>query len=152
MIYKSYLYAAYGSNLNLNQMSHRCPNARLVGTTIIPNSTLLFKSRRPYCGVLDMVRKKDDEVPVALFEITQEDENSLDIYEDFPNLYVKKQITVIVDGVKQKAMMYVMNKNAGCEPTIPTLFYYNTVIKGYLQNGFDVSNLIRYFENSYKVK
>ena len=27
------LYIAYGSNLNLSQMKHRCPTARVIGTS-----------------------------------------------------------------------------------------------------------------------
>lgn len=30
-------YLAYGSNLNLEHMAHRCPNAKVVGTTILEN-------------------------------------------------------------------------------------------------------------------
>ncbi|MEG0578694.1 MAG: gamma-glutamylcyclotransferase family protein, partial [Niameybacter sp.] len=29
------IYAAYGSNTNLEQMSHRCPAAKVVGTGIV---------------------------------------------------------------------------------------------------------------------
>lgn len=150
MKYKNYLYAAYGSNLNLDQMKRRCPTAKLVGTSTIPNSTLLFKSRGHSGGVLDIVKKKNCAVPVALYEITQADEKALDVYEGFPNLYVKKAVTVILDGVERRAMMYVMNENAGCTPAIPTIFYYNTVIQGYLQHGFNVANLLKYSQASWE--
>lgn len=148
MKYKNYLYAAYGSNLNLGQMSRRCPNAQLVGTSTIPNSTLLFKARGNGNGVLDIVKEKGKNVFVALYKITQADERALDVYEGFPNLYVKKMVTVILDGVECKAMMYVMNKDAGCKPFLPSAFYYNIVVEGYLQHGFDVANLSKYLRAS----
>ena len=31
------LYFAYGSNINLDQMAHRCPNAQVVGPVVLEN-------------------------------------------------------------------------------------------------------------------
>ena len=39
-------YIAYGSNLNVYQMKFRCPNARIIGTTVVPNYELLFKGSK----------------------------------------------------------------------------------------------------------
>ena len=39
-------YLAYGSNLNVEQMQFRCPDARIVGTAEIPNYQLLFKGSK----------------------------------------------------------------------------------------------------------
>ena len=36
-------YIAYGSNLNISQMRMRCPHARVIGTSVIPDYELLFK-------------------------------------------------------------------------------------------------------------
>ena len=36
-------YIAYGSNLNIPQMRWRCPSARIIGTSEIPDYRLLFK-------------------------------------------------------------------------------------------------------------
>ena len=30
-------YIAYGSNLNVEQMRYRCPDAKIVGTSVIPD-------------------------------------------------------------------------------------------------------------------
>jgi len=38
------LYIAYGSNLNLKQMAHRCPTAKVVGTAMLHNWRLAFYS------------------------------------------------------------------------------------------------------------
>lgn len=155
MEYKKYLYAAYGSNLNLGQMKRRCPTAELIGTTIIPNSTLLFKNscrnRHLNLGVLDIIQCKGSETPVALFRITQEDENSLDIYEGFPNMYVKKTKFVELDGVKHKIMFYAMNKETQFFPSLPSVQYYNTVVQGYADNKFDVSNICKCFSVTAKL-
>ena len=37
------LYFAYGSNINLNQMEHRCPDASVVGPVFLDNYELLFR-------------------------------------------------------------------------------------------------------------
>ena len=36
-------YIAYGSNLNLTQMAHRCPTAEVAGQTILKNWRLMFR-------------------------------------------------------------------------------------------------------------
>jgi hypothetical protein len=40
---KKTIYAAYGSNLNLEQMAHRCPNATVLGTGELSDYQLLFR-------------------------------------------------------------------------------------------------------------
>lgn len=37
------LYFAYGSNINLEQMEHRCPDALLVGPVTLQNYELQFR-------------------------------------------------------------------------------------------------------------
>ena len=39
-------YIAYGSNLNIRQMRNRCPGAKPVGITMIPNYELLYKGSK----------------------------------------------------------------------------------------------------------
>ena len=39
-------YIAYGSNLNIDQMRYRCPGAKVVGTSKIPDFQLLFKGSK----------------------------------------------------------------------------------------------------------
>lgn len=41
---KEKLYIAYGSNLNLEQMAHRCPTAQVVGASMLKNWRLMFYS------------------------------------------------------------------------------------------------------------
>ena len=40
---ESKLYLAYGSNLNLRQMAHRCPGAELLGYTYLENTRLIYR-------------------------------------------------------------------------------------------------------------
>lgn len=92
--YKPYLYGAYGSNLNLKQMSFRCPKAHRLGTVMLDDYRLTFR------GVADVEPCKNSGVPLALWRITEECEQALDRYEGFPRLYGKH----FVDLRNQKLM------------------------------------------------
>lgn len=39
-------YLAYGSNLNIRQMRYRCPGAKPIGITAIPDYQLLYKGKQ----------------------------------------------------------------------------------------------------------
>lgn len=73
-------YIAYGSNLNIRQMKMRCPSARIIGTAEIPDYELLFKGSRTG-SYLTVEPKTGENVPVAVWETTEEDEAALDHYE-----------------------------------------------------------------------
>lgn len=73
------LYAAYGSNMNLEQMSYRCPAAKVVGTGVVRDYRLTFRGSSR--GVANIEHCKDRDVPVVLWEITKACEEALDVYE-----------------------------------------------------------------------
>ena len=73
-------YLAYGSNLNIPQMRHRCPTAKVIGTAEIKDYELLFKGSKTG-SYLTIEPKKGAKVPVAVWEVKQRDETSLDVYE-----------------------------------------------------------------------
>ena len=86
--YRPYLYGAYGSNLNTKQMGFRCPKAHRLGTVMLKDWRLTFR------GVADIEQHAGSEVPIALWRITKECEQSLDRYEGFPNLYGKSFVSL----------------------------------------------------------
>jgi gamma-glutamylcyclotransferase (GGCT)/AIG2-like uncharacterized protein YtfP len=142
---KNKLYIAYGSNMNLEQMEHRCPGAKVVGTAILPNYRLLFRGGNggsvatiePYAG---------GSVPVLVWRITPPDEAALDIYEGFPRLYRKENIKIKLDGKTRTAMVYIMNE--GRPLGQPGAFYYYTILEGYKAAGFDPAILKKATEDS----
>ena len=135
---KKTYYIAYGSNLHLGQMAHRCPTATIVGTTELKNWRLMFKGSRSgnYATIEPCI---GDTVPVLIWELTDADERSLDRYEGFPTFYFKQTIPVVVNGLKIDAMAYLMRLDA--KVGYPSTFYIETLKHGYRDFGFDMSIL-----------
>lgn len=133
-------YIAYGSNLNIWQMRHRCPSARIIGTSEIPGYQLLFKGSRS--GSYLTIEKKDGaKVPVAAWEVTPEDELALDRYEGFPRFYYKAEMTLPITGIRtgkvrnRKVFVYIMHEDR--KLGIPSGFYVDACLEGYGAFGFD---------------
>ena len=137
-------YIAYGSNLNIDQMSYRCPGARVVGTSKIPDFELLFKGSKSG-AYLTIEPKKGAKVPVAVWEVTADDELSLDRYEGYPNFYYKTEVEIPVICIsdrrvrKLKAFIYIMHEER--EIGVPSQRYVDVCLDGYEAFGFDENHL-----------
>ena len=92
-------YLAYGSNLNVAQMRWRCPDARALGTATIEDYRLLFKGSKTG-SYLTIEAQEGAQVPVAVWEVSEEDEKRLDRYEGFPTFYYKKELELTFTGIK----------------------------------------------------
>lgn len=137
-------YIAYGSNLNIEQMKMRCPKARIIGTSHIDDYQLLFKGSKTG-SYLTIEPKAGARVPVAVWEVTEACEASLDRYEGYPTFYYKKNMTLDIKGIKtgnvrrRTAFVYIMHEER--ELGIPSLYYVKTCINGYRAFGFDEENI-----------
>lgn len=136
-------YAAYGSNLDVERMMMRCPDARAIGTGVIEGYELLFKGSGTG-SYLTIERAEGGRVPVGIWETSAEDEAALDMYEGFPTFYYKKDFTVPVTDesgrVRElRCYAYVMHEDRplGC----PSALYVETCLRGYEHFGFDPSAL-----------
>ena len=133
-------YIAYGSNLNVRQMRMRCPSARIIGTSVLKDYELLFKGSKTG-SYLTVEKKSGVSVPVAVWEVTAEDEKALDRYEGFPNFYYKKELTLPIKGIrtgkirKRRVFVYIMHEDRSIG--IPSIPYMQTCIQGYDDFGFD---------------
>ena len=123
------LYIAYGSNLNIDQMKRRCPDAEIVTTSCINNYQLTFRGNHRGFGVANIEPKKGARVPVGVWQISQDDEVALDRYEGYPHLYVKQNFMVPINGERHKAMAYVMRQ--GFDPVPPSDSYLQTIADGF---------------------
>ncbi len=135
------IYAAYGSNMNLKQMAVRCPNAKVVDTGILEDYKLTF--RGVYKGVANIEPCKGKEVPIVLWEITEDCEVALDMYEGYPRLYEKREVKVKIGTKIKKAMAYIMTDEYNDKPSLPTAYYLGVINQGYLDNGLDLETLKR---------
>lgn len=133
-------YIAYGSNLNIRQMMHRCPDARIMGTAIIQDYQLLFKGSKTG-SYLTIEPKAGASVPVAVWRVSQADERNLDRYEGFPNFYYKKDMKIQVTGIKtgktytRTAFVYIMHEERPLGR--PSNLYVQTCLEGYFDFDFD---------------
>lgn len=135
---KNKLYIAYGSNLNLPQMAHRYPSAKVVGASEIKDYALVFRGGRS--GAVATIEPcEGSSVPVLLWKITPKDEAALDLYEGFPRFYDKELMELPLDGQSVSAMVYVMTP--GHRLGYPSDYYYNTIREGYKTAGFDTAVL-----------
>lgn len=134
------LYVAYGSNLNLEQMKHRCRTAKVYGKGRLQDYRLLFKGSLGN-AYLTIEPKKGKEVPVVIWEIEREDELSLDRYEGYPSFYFKEDLEVELEtGETVKAMVYIMT-DIRTYLSLPSKSYFEAVVEGYESFGFDTKIL-----------
>ena len=116
------LYFAYGSNLHHKQMKSRCKDCKFLKSIRLRNYKLTFRSKY---RAADIEKKKNSTVVGGLFDISKCDEKKLDIYEEFPSLYVKMFFTYY----GKKVMTYTMKKKTPFR--YPTKRYLNVIIRGY---------------------
>ena len=152
------LYLAYGSNLNLRQMAHRCPGAELLGYTYLENTRLILgytyleNTRLIYRGSLSGYYLSIEDaagcrVPCGVFRISPRDERNLDRYEGYPALYGKIVYSDLplyaMDGTQRsvtiEAMAYQLPVSAPAGLPIP--YYIRICREGYLDFGFDPAYL-----------
>lgn len=138
-------YAAYGSNLNLRQMRHRCPGAKLCGIGTLNGYELQFRGQHNN-AFATVTPKAGASVPVAIWEIDWLNECALDRYEGFPSHYFKECLPIQFGGKTVPVMLYRMNLRA--EFGLPAPYYYATVQEGYRNCGLDVSVLEQALRNS----
>lgn len=132
------LYFAYGSNMDLNQMAFRCPDAEVLETVRLEGYRLAFRSNGGNRGVATILPDPDSHVDGVLWEISPEDERNLNFYEGFPRLYGKRTLTVVNRlGKEVEAMAYVMNAPYKNRPAVPSASYLRGILRGCQQNGID---------------
>ena len=123
-------YIAYGSNMVEEQMAHRCPGAKLIGTGHLPNHRLEFYLH----ATMERTRMHNAKVPVVVWEISEENERSLDRYEGFPTYYTKHRRRVVMDdGSEIWGMIYLMNS---LRISPPVSEYYDGIEIAYMKFGF----------------
>lgn len=130
------IYVAYGSNMAKEQMAVRCPDARLIGTGYIEGAQLEFYLHATVVRSRIKTSRSSapTRVPVAVWEISEQDEQRLDCYEGYPDYYIKKTWPVrMADGSVIKGMLYLMNI---IRTAPPAKSYYKGIANAYIALGF----------------
>ena len=132
-------YLAYGSNLNVEQMKLRCPDAEVVGTAMLEGWQLAFRGSRMNAH-LTIERQAEAKTPVGIWLVTAEDEKNLDRYEGYPSYYRKVGMGVTCAEKSGKikhivAFVYIMTP--GLPAGAPSREYWDICRVGYSDFGFD---------------
>ena len=102
-----YYYFAYGSNLNKQQMSLRCPGATPITAAVLRDYKL---SERQFA---DIDKSPGNAVSGGLWLITAADLRALDCYEGYPRFYTRYPVHVkLFDGSTIEAIVYEMTAEA----------------------------------------
>ena len=103
---KTIIYFAYGANLNRDGMDARCPGNMPLCHAVLNNYRLMFK------GVADIEDAVNHSVHGVLYEITPKHLRSLDRFEGYPKLYIRKTVPVFTDNDTEiNAVAYRMTDN-----------------------------------------
>jgi hypothetical protein len=116
------LYAAYGSNMDPAQMQQRCPSSPFLGTGWIHGWRLTFGAEElGWEGALATLVPADDDaagVFVALYDLTDTDERSLDAWEGADHgLYRKLHLRVHTLDGDVVAYVYALDAFEGGLPS-----------------------------------
>jgi gamma-glutamylcyclotransferase (GGCT)/AIG2-like uncharacterized protein YtfP len=112
------LYAAYGSNLDPRQMAQRCPHSPLRGTGWLPDWRITFGGEGWDGALPTLVEHPGSQIFVALYDVTDADELTLDGWEGADQgLYRKVRVRVATLDGEQLAWAYVLDDFEGGIPS-----------------------------------
>jgi gamma-glutamylcyclotransferase (GGCT)/AIG2-like uncharacterized protein YtfP len=118
------IYAAYGSNMDPEQMLERCPHSPAAGTGWLTGWRLTFGGEEHgWDGALPMiVPDKDGRVFVALYEVSPQDMRTLDYWEGADTgLYNKIRLRIATDEGEVLAWVYILDGFEGGMPSARTI-------------------------------
>ncbi|HHD2752163.1 TPA: gamma-glutamylcyclotransferase family protein [Clostridium perfringens] len=117
------VYFAYGSNLSLEQMKRRCPEAIPMIMVHLDNYKLTYNK------YADIIPCQGEKVYGAIYELSINDLKNLDEFEGYPYLYEKINLKVQDSkGVFYEAFAYVMVEKGN---KLPEDDYLDIINKGY---------------------
>ncbi|KAL2826204.1 hypothetical protein BDW59DRAFT_161043 [Aspergillus cavernicola] len=90
---KKRIYFAYGSNLHLRQMAHRCPSSRFLGRAKLYGYRWQI-NERGYANIVRVPNYPRSVVQGLCYLLSREDEERLDRSEGVPSAYQKKVLDI----------------------------------------------------------
>lgn len=137
------IYGAYGSNLNRRQMQHRVPQAKAIGTAVLNDWKLCLKGQ-PGRTYLSVEPAAGQSVLLGLWQIDDNEEAALDVYEDYPSLYQKRTNEVaarLFDGTSEILEVLFYYMDPAVPYNLPSNTYWQECIQGFLDFGFPLDPL-----------
>ena len=128
----SIYYFAYGTNLNKKIFLKKFKNAKLIEKYTLNNYKVVFRTK--YI-IPDLQRKVNSKVQGLIYSIDKNIEKKLDVYENYPKLYIKKYFKY----KNKRIMFYYLRKKS--LPLKPKGYYFKIMMSGYLQNNFKFVNI-----------
>ncbi len=125
-------YFAYGTNLNKKIFLKKFKKAKLIKKYTLNNYKVVFRTK--YI-VPDLQRKLKSKVQGLIYKIDENIEKKLDIYEEYPRLYIKKYFKY----KEKKIMFYYLKKKTLI--LRPRGYYFKIMKDGYFQNNFKLINI-----------
>ena len=137
-----YTYFAFGSNMSLDQMLQRCPEAEPAGIARLPGYRLLFSgfSRAWGGAVATVVKAPGSYVPGLLYRLTEADLARLDAFEGAPFVYERRRRRVR-DATEAVRVAHVYGLAEMGWPGVPSAEYFRTIHAAYRKHRFDVQPL-----------
>ena len=126
------LYFAFGSNMDAQQMTRRCPGARSLGPAVLADHHLVFRgpSRNRGGGVLSVDEAPDGQVTGVLYEVTDAHLRALDRFEGAPEWYIRALCSVQEPGGNtREAVLYRLPPHV--EEMPPTAAYLQQVAEAF---------------------
>lgn len=136
---KKHLYIAYGSHLSDRKMTTLCPNAWAVAKSWLHDYQLAFRGDDPNNALATVIPAKGKSVPVVVWEISNDDENALDLAHGVADgIHTKKHITVEVAGKMKDVLVYIVNSEGYGVPSDSLL---EAIVEGYNDFNLDTNIL-----------
>lgn len=131
-------YLAYGSNMLTERFKARVSSANNPNHYALKKHRLRFHKKSIDCsGKCSIVATDSDNDVVhgVIFDIDEQQIHVLDSAEGVNNGYQRKEITLLLDGVATKVLVYVAEDDYIDESLVPYRWYYDLVLAGAEQHA-----------------
>lgn len=144
---KYHLYFAYGANMNIKNMKHRCPAAKPIGKARLDGYRLKFRR-----GVATVEPQAKEYAPGALWKVTDACIASLDRFEGYPWLYGRYQIGGKDVNGRSLPGIHIYIMQPGYVESPPSNFYLDVILEGYKDFGWGRKEQERLRRTACKIK
>ena len=130
------IFFAYGTNIAQKEMLSHCENSVLLGYGKLIDYELKFQGYKRH-GVANVVKKRNSELPVAIYEMQPEGRFTIDNFEKFPYKYKRVKANASFNGEKIKGQIYVLKQKL--PDNLPSEAYVRSLKSAYWEADFDAT-------------